>query len=115
MNDLERSMVQWNSFLLLRLQRETIVKEACNYITYQNHGTQTQQCIVLLDNPYMPATYLTTHKYDLDMCDCANNACPEKQVSIPAMIRQGDQAIPAGVIDLLALYATDAQGTFIAP
>ena len=83
---IDQEIARLNSKFLLQSHKETLIKDACSYITYKNHGKEEPVCTELMENPYKDASRLTAYKFDTDMCAGSTRNVGITFVSIPAML-----------------------------
>ena len=55
----------------MQKHKEKLVRDACHFMTYYNHGIQRDECTKMLKNPQSKADKLISFKDDssLDMCE----------------------------------------------
>ena len=84
-----REVAKIDSVFAMQVHKETLIREACSYITYQNHGVEEEECKILLSNPSLDVGPLISYDYDKDMCSCLTCEPFDKILSIPAAINDG--------------------------
>ncbi|XP_065663812.1 uncharacterized protein LOC136085897 [Hydra vulgaris] len=104
-NQLYKLLTKYEALHLIRYHKIIIIKNACNYLTYMNHGIEKPVCTDLLENPSGdPGILINT--VPTAMCQCRN-----------CFTKSGDFLIPAtmtgenNTIDLSTLYDADAEFT----
>ena len=73
---------------LMQSQKETLVTEACQYITYLNRGHEIPECTTLLQDPNKDVGKLIGFDYKKDMCTCPTCQQFEKTLTIPAAVKE---------------------------
>jgi len=109
--EVTRQVAKWDSLFLLQTYKETLIKRACDYITYRNHGEEEKTCTNLIKNPSLDAAELISFNYKADMCACSTCSVADVVVPIPAMIQTGNNTLPKGTVDLSFLYNTKENKT----
>ena len=71
---------------LMQSHKETLVTEACQYITYLNRGIEEPECTELLKNPNLDVGKLISYDYKKDMCTCSTCQQFVKTLTIPAAV-----------------------------
>ena len=97
-DQLQSLLTKYEALHLIRYHKLIIIKNACNYLTYMNHGVEKPVCTELLENPSGdPGTLINT--VPVDMCKCPNCFTKKGEFLIPAtMTGEND------TIDLSTLY-----------
>ena len=78
-----------NAAFLMQVHREALIKDACHYITYTNHGQELPVCTELLANPSLDAGRLTSYKGFTTEDMCKGDGYETKKVLIPARMNRG--------------------------
>jgi hypothetical protein len=101
-DEIDLVIAKWNSLLLLRLHKLTLIDDACGTIQYLNHGKAELFCEDLKQRPDRDLIKVISYNFEKDMCQ--GGVTEAKTVSIPGMVRRGNESIPDGVIDLSSFY-----------
>ena len=68
--EIARKQAKLESVFLMQWHKETLIREACSFITYQNHGVVTTTCATLLKDPSLSTQDLISHNFADDICQC---------------------------------------------
>ena len=101
-DQINQHVAKVESVLLMQMHKETLIREACSYITYMNHGTEEEACTELLANPNFDAGRLISYNYENNMCECSSCTQDDKAVLIPAAVNNGN-----GLLSVLSKLITD--------
>ena len=82
-------MAKLESSVLMQEHLEGLIRDACHYVTYKNHGKEDEVCTMLLRNPMLDVGRLKALHFDKDMCECGNGCQQHERVMlIPAAIKK---------------------------
>ncbi|XP_065664621.1 uncharacterized protein LOC105846303 isoform X2 [Hydra vulgaris] len=104
-NQLYKLLTKYEALYLIRYHKIIIIKNACNYLTYMNHGIEKPVCTDLLENPSGdPGILINT--VPTPMCQCRNCFTKKGDFLIPATMTGENNSI-----DLSTLYDANAEFT----
>ena len=104
-DQLRKLLTKYEALHVIRYHKVTLIKNACDYITYLNHGVEKQVCKDLLENPSGdPGALIAT--VPISMCECSTCHTKKGEFLIPAtMTGEND------TINLSTLYNSVSQVT----
>nr|XP_012560350.2 uncharacterized protein LOC105846302 [Hydra vulgaris] len=104
-NQLYKFLTKYEALHLIRYHKIILIRNACNYLTYMNHGVEKPVCTDLLENPSGdPGILINT--VPTAMCQCQNCFTKNGEFLIPATMTGENNTI-----DLSTLYNADAKFT----
>ncbi|KAJ8298900.1 hypothetical protein KUTeg_022960 [Tegillarca granosa] len=103
MNQFYLKLFSLEMFVNSEIHKMIIVHDACNLIEYKNGAKMPRFCKLAIGNPRgIIFNQLIAARFEKDMC--ADDQISH-HVKIPAMVHPLNKKLPAGVIDLNALYS----------
>ncbi|XP_065663813.1 uncharacterized protein LOC136085898 [Hydra vulgaris] len=104
-DQLHKLLTEYKALYLIRYHKIIIIQNACNYLTYMNHGVEKSVCTDLLKNPSGdPGVLINTNP--TAMCKCQNCFTKKGNFLIPATMTGENNSI-----DLSTLYDADTKFT----
>ena len=99
---LEGRIAKKRAGVLYQMHKTTLINNACDYIRYMYYGVEQEFCKSLRGNTFGDISNLVAFNYDKDIT-CTDRYTRRGTFNIPAKMRNGDEELPPGTLDLTVL------------